>query len=306
MNKHSKIHFPFKRENAQTMVEFALVFPLVLLIAFGLIEFGRMVFIYAAVTGAAREGSRYGAAAGDISGNMDPHYADCAGILNATHQGTILIPIQDDDITIKYDEGPGTAYITESCPPVDEYGVDAIDLGDRIIVHAVAHYQPIVSFLGFNGFDITSENARTILVNVDIAGEPPPQPDCEVYGGNIQFNVPDDEHFSWTLNNSGTNPVRMIHASINWPETVPTAKLQEIRIGVNTVWTGTGEPPTLNISEAGWSGAPNLRQLDPGASHTLSFGFSRIIPSGSYTVTLFYQDIVTLGTCSVFVTQTNP
>jgi len=36
-----------KFENAQTMVEFALVFPLVLLITYGLIEFGRMIYITA-------------------------------------------------------------------------------------------------------------------------------------------------------------------------------------------------------------------------------------------------------------------
>jgi hypothetical protein len=47
-------------------------------------------------------------------------------------------------------------------------------LGDRIVVHVTVRYTPIVSFLGFSGFDIVSENARTILVNVDIYGTPAP------------------------------------------------------------------------------------------------------------------------------------
>jgi len=156
-----------KREYAQTMVEFSLVFPFILLITLGLIEFGRMVFIYAAVTGASREGARYGAAAGNFNTR---YYMDCAGILNAVQRGAILTPIDPADISIWYDHGPDTNHIKNSCPPKDANGMDEIDMGDRIGVHLVAHYSPIIAFLGFAGFDITSENARTILVNVDIVG----------------------------------------------------------------------------------------------------------------------------------------
>jgi len=155
------------REYAQTMVEFALVFPFILLITFGLIEFGRMVFIYAAVTGASREGARYGAAAGNFNTR---YYMDCAGILNAVQRGAILTPIDPADISIWYDHGPDTNHIENSCPPKDANGMDEIDMGDRIGVHLVAHYSPMIAFLGFTGFDITSENARTILVNVDVVG----------------------------------------------------------------------------------------------------------------------------------------
>ena len=65
-------------------------FSIHLLITYGLIEFGRMVFIYAAVTGSAREGARYGAAAGNFNTR---YYMDCAGILNAVQRGAILTPI---------------------------------------------------------------------------------------------------------------------------------------------------------------------------------------------------------------------
>jgi hypothetical protein len=162
----TKITFP-KFENAQTFVEFALVFPIVLLITYGIIEFGRMVFIYTAVTGSAREGARYGAAAGNLTTR---YYMDCAGILDAVQRGAILIPINNGDVSIWYDHGPNTTRIKNSCPPIDANGMDLINMGDRIGVHVIAHYSPVIAFLGLHGFDIISENARTILVNVDVVG----------------------------------------------------------------------------------------------------------------------------------------
>ena len=158
----------FKKETAQTMVEFALVFPIVLLITYGIIEFGRMVFIYAVVTGSAREGARYGAAAGDINGTMTRHYMDCTGIKNAVRKVEVLVPIPDADITLWYDSGPGTAHKANACPPTDSFGMDKIRLGDRIGVRVQVHYQPIIAFLGINGFNIVAQNARTILVNLQI------------------------------------------------------------------------------------------------------------------------------------------
>lgn len=161
-----KLHM-IKSEKAQTMVEFALVFPIVLLITYGIIEFGRMVFIYAAVTGAAREGARYGAASGSVSGTR--FYKDCTGIRTATKRGAILTPITDADITIWYDNGPTPTSTWSGCPPHSSNGLDPILLGDRIVVQVDVDYQPIMgSFLGVNGFHITSQNARTILLNVEI------------------------------------------------------------------------------------------------------------------------------------------
>jgi hypothetical protein len=158
-----------KREIAQTMVEFAIVFPVILLITYGMIEFGRMMYIYAAVTGAAREGARYGAAAGD-SGGGTPYYADCAGIRTAVRRTAVLVSIPDENIDISYDKGPGLAEVELTCEDLAtdvSNDDDPIKLGDRIIVHAITQYEPVIGgFLGVSGFPINSENARTILVNI--------------------------------------------------------------------------------------------------------------------------------------------
>jgi Flp pilus assembly protein TadG len=59
-----------KREDGATMVEFALLLMVLLLIILGIIQFGLMFYTKYVITGASREGARYGAiyrtdAAGD-------------------------------------------------------------------------------------------------------------------------------------------------------------------------------------------------------------------------------------------------
>jgi Flp pilus assembly protein TadG len=44
----------------QTLVEFSLVLTLLLMVLFGIIEFGRALYAYNALANAAREGARYG------------------------------------------------------------------------------------------------------------------------------------------------------------------------------------------------------------------------------------------------------
>jgi hypothetical protein len=149
---------------------------LLLLITYGIIEMGRMLFIYIALTNAAREGARHGAAAGDIGEVRIPHYADCEGILDAVHSSAFLTQLDDSAINIDYDSGPNTGVFAENCPPYDSDGNDLVRLKDRIVVEVNGRYDPILptGFIGFDGFDIHAVNARTILLNIEIKGTPPP------------------------------------------------------------------------------------------------------------------------------------
>ncbi|MCG0274878.1 MAG: pilus assembly protein [Thermosediminibacteraceae bacterium] len=51
----------FRTQRGQAVVEFALVLPLLVLILFGVLEFGRIFHTYIVITNAAREGARLGA-----------------------------------------------------------------------------------------------------------------------------------------------------------------------------------------------------------------------------------------------------
>jgi Flp pilus assembly protein TadG len=50
-----------KNEKGQSIVELALILPIVILILFGILEFGRVFHSYLVITHAAREGARLGA-----------------------------------------------------------------------------------------------------------------------------------------------------------------------------------------------------------------------------------------------------
>ncbi len=155
-------------ESAQGMVEFALVLPMLIVALFGIIEVGRLLFIYNAVATSSREAARYGSAAGDVGGYL-AHYEDCAGIRASAKKMGVLVGIQDADISISYDHGPNTSTFANACPPSGQL----VHLGDRIVVESIAYYQPMVGFVNISPFPIRSTTARTIIKDVTIEGTPP-------------------------------------------------------------------------------------------------------------------------------------
>jgi len=56
-----------KRQSGQALVELALVLPLLLILAFGIVEFGLLMYNKAVITNASREGARVGIVAQDRS-----------------------------------------------------------------------------------------------------------------------------------------------------------------------------------------------------------------------------------------------
>jgi len=123
-----------------------------------------MTFSYIAVNGAAREGARYGVAAGTVDGL--PQFADCSGIAIAAQSKAFLTHL--NSITISYLLGLSTApTAVKTCTDIDN-DPDLIKPGDRIKVSVTAHYTPWIAFLGISGFDIKSTNIRTILVDIPV------------------------------------------------------------------------------------------------------------------------------------------
>src|SRR5512140_685584 len=159
-----------KTEFSQSAVEFALVLPLLLLVIFGMLEMGRLVFVYTAVLNASREAARYGAASGTIviNGTPAPQYTDCVGIVNSAVRVGFLANIKTSDVTIRYDQGPGTA-ATTTCPDVVA-NPGLITFGSRIRVTVMVPYSPMVPLVPLNPLNVTSTNARTLLGELNISG----------------------------------------------------------------------------------------------------------------------------------------
>ena len=143
----------FRKQSGQAMVEFALTIPLLLMISFGLIEFGRMMFTYSSVVTAAREAARYGSSA--------EHYQDCAGITAAAVRIGGLAGVQADNVVISYDDGFGGN--VRSCPPGN------LRLGSRVIVEAKdVTFTPMLPALNLPTFNLSSISRRTILIGLEL------------------------------------------------------------------------------------------------------------------------------------------
>lgn len=146
------------KNRGQGMVEFALVFPMLLLVLLGIFEFGRLMFAYSAVVSASREAARYGAAILDTGGGI-PQYEDCSGIRDAAKRIGKFAGISDTDISIQYSNESGI-YST-SCPPSQE-----VQAADTISVSINAALQPITPLGTIPAIPISSSSSRTILKNV--------------------------------------------------------------------------------------------------------------------------------------------
>lgn len=168
-----------KKHNAQAMVEFMLVLPILVILLYGIIEFSRLIFIFASVSNASRQAARYGAGAGEIH-NGTTFYQDCEGIRDVANQSAILTEFEDINIT--YDRG-----LTQSGDQIPISDIDPnpdadtcpiedhiIQNGDRIIVQVTANYEPIIPILPIDPISIVSANARTFLISIPIFGSAMP------------------------------------------------------------------------------------------------------------------------------------
>ncbi len=186
---HPQIEAPRRARKAQAMVEFALALPIFLLAVYGLLEVGRLVFMYAAVTSASREGARYASAWGIVDSVGHQQYQNCAGIRSAARQVGFLLnlsgttntnikiyfddetPVQTPPVSLhEYCTTTGLA-IDTGIGPGSTYPVNT---GDRVVVTVTATYSPILRFfLPLTQQTITTTTSRTVTGQIDLAPPPP-------------------------------------------------------------------------------------------------------------------------------------
>lgn len=166
-------------QQGQSMAEFALALPILIVVIVGLIEVGRAVFMYAAVVNASREAVRYATAFG-VNESDVLQYHNCEEIRNTAKRVAFLLPLDDEDITIEYDAGPDpVSGIVETLPGDPECASNetidnAIELacGDRVVVTVTVDYQPIVPIIPLAAQTFTSPSARTYLGVIELTDDP--------------------------------------------------------------------------------------------------------------------------------------
>ena len=160
-----------KKTRGQTMVEFALVLPLLLFIMFGIMELGRLLFIYITTISAAREATRYASAVEVDSGSTVERYRDCDGIIAAANRVDVLGAIQSVNINYFSDYGGPSQISRGSCPP-GNVG-PTLNLGDQVVVVVNGNFDLIVPIIPINTNTITSESARTVIKDVPLSVQIP-------------------------------------------------------------------------------------------------------------------------------------
>jgi Flp pilus assembly protein TadG len=115
-----------RHARGQALVEFALVFPILVLILLGIFEVGRAVFAFNTVGNAAREGARV-AAVNQIQTSPDcvnnrpivnvatPHWS----IKRCAADKALSLGLTESDVTVAFNPPPGVTY---TCSPTRRVG----------------------------------------------------------------------------------------------------------------------------------------------------------------------------------------
>ena len=87
-------------QGGQSLVEFTLLLPVLLIILAGLLDVGRLYYVYVAVTDAAAEGARYASMYPDDTGGIRERAAEASGGLVEISEDQASVESSNDSITV--------------------------------------------------------------------------------------------------------------------------------------------------------------------------------------------------------------
>jgi Flp pilus assembly protein TadG len=156
-----------EREHGATIVEFAFLLPILIILIFGIVEFGRLGFAFTEVWSAAREGARYATTVGDANGDGVPNFVDCDGIRDAARDKLAMSSLDDGQILVDYSDAGGTLLANCQGGP-DPQAAGTISTGTQIKVTTVGTFDAIVPVIAvfLDGIVLDSSQVRTVNYGV--------------------------------------------------------------------------------------------------------------------------------------------
>jgi Flp pilus assembly pilin Flp len=153
---------PANHEQGAAAVEFALILPAVLVLLFGVFEFGRLVTWQTTVRSASREAARYGSSVGMGDAGV-PRFANCNGIRKAGRDVARMPLLTNSDFAVSYDLGPGTPTSLE-CPTGQTVDPALIGGGSRVVVTVTKTFDAATPLVGplMDGTELRSTTRRTV------------------------------------------------------------------------------------------------------------------------------------------------
>lgn len=163
-------------ERGATLVEFAVVAPLLFLLLFGVIEFARVVSAYTTVWTAAREGARYATTTdeSDITAGV-PRFRDCAGIIHAVQAKAVTTAIDVTEVTVEWADPSGIPIADCSPdglpdPQTQAASVWTVEIprGTTVSVHVQTEFDAVVPLLEsfLDGLNLDSRQTRSIYEGI--------------------------------------------------------------------------------------------------------------------------------------------
>lgn len=146
-------------ERGQSLMEFALLAPVLFMVMLAIFDFGRLMFMYSQVANGAREGARYGSVTG--LNDQNPQFFQCEEIRDRVMAASQYpVDIDPELIAIEYDNGQTLySFTCDDSPPIN-----AVDLGDRIRVTVETEFNFLTPVLtSFSPIDVSMTAARSIL-----------------------------------------------------------------------------------------------------------------------------------------------
>ncbi len=119
-----------RRGRGQALVEFALIVPLVLLLIFGIVDFGRAIFFYNAMSESSRQADRTAIV-----------NQTATAVQNAAIAAAPAVPLVAANVTVCY-KTPDTLEKDCSNPATDDCS-SALEIGCLAFVTTTTTYQPI-------------------------------------------------------------------------------------------------------------------------------------------------------------------
>jgi Flp pilus assembly protein TadG len=168
-----KTPFARGRDRGQTLVEFALVFPIFILLLFAVIDGGRYVFANSTVSNAAREAARLASVEASWRGSTDPSCGTAGGPVCPANDGLLLAHITTAANRQMAPFGSvSNVYLacsaSGSAPPTGAWTGSSCaspSAGGRVSVRVTYTWKAITPVIGNIMGTITTTGSSTVVIN---------------------------------------------------------------------------------------------------------------------------------------------
>lgn len=202
-----------KKSVGQSMVEFSLVLPIILMVTLAIMDFGRALFTYIQTSYQVRSALRYGVIIG-YDGASTPNYLDCDGMID---RASTVFFADSISVSVSYEKQDGSGTI--NCPTSGSVTADQLENGDQIHIVSASNIQLIMPFWSqAGGLPIRMEGYRTLVRDIEFDDENAPTGNAP----SITISAPSDPASSDT-----TTPVTFTASAID---------VEDGDISSNIVW----------------------------------------------------------------------